>query len=283
MISEKFSLKWNDFQATVSQSIGLLRAEEDFFDVTLVSDDQQMIPAHKLVLSASSPYFKQILTTNKHSHPLLCLHGVDSGNLKTVLDYIYQGEVEVGHENLERFLSIAEMFQLDGLTAKNKVKNSSGGLCEKNEEEDENKENKENEEDDETVGYATPTFPRSEEDIQHLSSAELEEDAEEMQSSEEDITDMKMETVEEEVEDLQNNRTVSSPRSLKVESSNIADIELKILENIELKPDGSHSCKVCGKNSTGKSARTILRQHIETHLEGVSYSCPHCTRTFRYT
>ena len=35
MNSEKFSLKWNDFQATVSQSLGILRAEEDFFDVTL--------------------------------------------------------------------------------------------------------------------------------------------------------------------------------------------------------------------------------------------------------
>ena len=49
-MDEKFSLKWNDFQSTVSQSFGVLRKEKDFFDVTLVSDDEVQIPAHKLVL-----------------------------------------------------------------------------------------------------------------------------------------------------------------------------------------------------------------------------------------
>ena len=47
MHSEKFSLKWNDFQKNVSQSFGLLRQEEDLFDVTLVSDDEMQIPAHR--------------------------------------------------------------------------------------------------------------------------------------------------------------------------------------------------------------------------------------------
>ena len=53
-MSEKFSLKWNDFKSTVSNSFGILREEKDFFDVTLVSDDERQIPAHKLVLSALS-------------------------------------------------------------------------------------------------------------------------------------------------------------------------------------------------------------------------------------
>ena len=253
-MSDKFNLKWNDFQTNISRTFSQLRSEEEFFDVTLVSDDQEMISAHKLVLSASSPYFKHILTQTKHSHPLLCLQGVDSGNLKTVLDYIYQGEAEVGHENLERFLSIAQMFGLDGLTTRNKAKKGSGPKLE---------EDDENEEDDET-------FSSSEEDIHPSSPAEPEE---------EDSTDVKMETIEEEVEERENNQTVSSPisLSLKVDSS----VEQKILENIKVKPDGSRSCKVCGKNPSGKSAKTILIQHIETHLEGISYPCPLCSKTFR--
>ena len=117
-MSEKFSLKWNDFQSNVSRTFSLLRSEEEFFDVSLVSDDQKMMSAHKLVLSASSPYFKHILTHNKHSHPLLCLDGVSSGELQFVLDYIYQGEVQIYQEQLDRFLEVAQRLKLEGLTGK---------------------------------------------------------------------------------------------------------------------------------------------------------------------
>ena len=85
--------------------------------MSLVSDDQKMMSAHKLVLSASSPYFKHILTTNKHSHPLLCLDGVSSAELQCVLDYIYQGEVQIYQEQLDRFLVVAQRLQLEGLTS----------------------------------------------------------------------------------------------------------------------------------------------------------------------
>ena len=66
-MTDKFNLKWNDFQSNISRTFSLLRSEEEFFDVSLVGDDQKTISAHKLVLSASSPYFKQILTVNKCS------------------------------------------------------------------------------------------------------------------------------------------------------------------------------------------------------------------------
>ena len=87
-MSEKFSLKWSDFQSSLSQSFSVLREESDFYDVTLVSDDHTQISAHKLVLSASSQFFKSILKKNPHSHPLLYLSGVDSTSLGFVLDYI---------------------------------------------------------------------------------------------------------------------------------------------------------------------------------------------------
>ena len=88
-MQEKYNLKWSAFQANVSRTFSLLRSEEEFFDVSLVSEDQRMMSAHKLVLSASSSYFKHILTHNKHSHPLICLTGVNSDELQTILEYIY--------------------------------------------------------------------------------------------------------------------------------------------------------------------------------------------------
>ena len=114
-MSERFSLKWNDFQSVVSQSFSALRQEEDFYDVTLVSDDHTQISAHKLVLSASSQFFKSILKKNPHSHPLLYLSGVDSTSLGFVLDYIYQGEVQIYQNELDNFLEVAQRLKIEGL------------------------------------------------------------------------------------------------------------------------------------------------------------------------
>ena len=41
MASEIFSVSWNDFQSKLSSSFKILRNEEDFFNVTLVSDDEE--------------------------------------------------------------------------------------------------------------------------------------------------------------------------------------------------------------------------------------------------
>ena len=88
-MSEKFCLKWNDFEANVSSSFGLLRNEDYLHDVTIVTDDNEQIAAHKLVLSACSEYFKNIFKRNKNPNLLLCIEGVSSVDLGNVLDYIY--------------------------------------------------------------------------------------------------------------------------------------------------------------------------------------------------
>ena len=114
-MAEKFCLKWNDFQANVTSSFRMLRQADDFYDVTLVSDDQKQVSAHKVVLSASSEYFKNILVANKHSHPLLCLSGINSAELNNILEYLYNGEIQIYQENLDNFLKIAQRFKLEGL------------------------------------------------------------------------------------------------------------------------------------------------------------------------
>ena len=62
--SEKSSLKWNDFEKNVSKSFSqLTRKQTGLFDVTLVSSDQKQVSAHRLVLSACSDFFKNILNS----------------------------------------------------------------------------------------------------------------------------------------------------------------------------------------------------------------------------
>ena len=114
-MSEKFSLKWNDFARNVSNSFSILRQETRLYDVTLVSNDHQQVSAHKLVLSACSEVFSTIFNSNNGSNMMLYLDSVDVRELNIMLDYIYQGEAQVHHDYLDRFLEIATKFKLSGL------------------------------------------------------------------------------------------------------------------------------------------------------------------------
>ena len=113
--SEKFCLRWNDFETNISAAFRELREEKDFFDVTLACDDDQL-QAHKVILSTCSPFFRNILRRNPHQHPLLYLKGVSYSNLQSVLNFMYHGEVSVAQEELNSFLSVAEDLRVKGLT-----------------------------------------------------------------------------------------------------------------------------------------------------------------------
>ena len=73
--TEQYCLRWNDFQSNIMGAFSDIRDEEDFLDVTLVSDGQ-IVRAHKLVLSACSPLFKSMLKKNMHPVPMIFLHGI---------------------------------------------------------------------------------------------------------------------------------------------------------------------------------------------------------------
>jgi len=113
--AEKFCLRWNDFESNISVAFRELREDKDFFDVTLACDDDQ-IQAHKVILSACSPFFRTILKRNRHEHPLLYLKGVKYIDLMAVLNFMYHGEVNVAQEELNSFLAIAEDLKVKGLT-----------------------------------------------------------------------------------------------------------------------------------------------------------------------
>jgi len=115
MGSEKFCLRWNDFENNISSAFRELRDDKDFFDVTLACDDEQ-IQAHKVILSACSPFFRNILRRNPHQNPLLYLKGVKYTDLQSVLNFMYHGEVNVAQEELNSFLAVAEDLRVKGLT-----------------------------------------------------------------------------------------------------------------------------------------------------------------------
>ena len=115
MENQKFCLTWKDYNTNFCKEFGEFRKHEDFFDVTLACEDNT-ITAHKLVLSASSDFFKTILRKHKHEHPLIYLTEVKFSDLQSILDFIYTGEAEVAEKDLESLLSTATRFKVKGLT-----------------------------------------------------------------------------------------------------------------------------------------------------------------------
>jgi hypothetical protein len=114
MDPETFHLKWKNFETNINFTCKELRG--DFCDVTLVSEDNRKIEAHKIILAASSPILKDILRENKHSLPLIYMRGTNSKDLTAVVDFIYNGEVDICKEDLSGFLALAEDLQVKGLT-----------------------------------------------------------------------------------------------------------------------------------------------------------------------
>merc|ERR1712243_213383 len=222
-----------DFQSNVPKYFSTLRAENDFWDVTLVSDDQKQISAHKVVLSSCSEYFKNILKQNKHAHPLICIADINYEDLTNVLDYIYQGEIQIYQEDLDGFLLIAQRLKLDGLLTKQS-----------------------NEDPPETV------IQNYEHDIK---------------DSFIDVFETKM-VVEKTIFNSQGkfNETISMPGD-----SSMDDVKRKVLEHLEKLENGHCRCKLCGKVMAGSNAVANMKKHIETHLEGISFSCRKCGKQFR--
>ena len=118
-MSDKFSLKWNDYQSNWRRSLSQLRKVTEFADVILVTDDKVKFSAHKILLSSCSNTFKFILKENTHANPIIYLSGVSSVNLSFILDYIYNGEVNLYQEQLDSFLDISEKLQIEGLLGSN--------------------------------------------------------------------------------------------------------------------------------------------------------------------
>ena len=115
MASQILNLTRNDFEQCVTQSFKDLYNENNFLDVTLVSEDGKEIQAHKAVLGSCSSVLKNILVRNPHQHPLIFITGVSNDHLKSMIKFMYLGQTEIAEENLESLLKFASHFQVKGL------------------------------------------------------------------------------------------------------------------------------------------------------------------------
>ena len=253
-MSDKFSLKWNDFQSNVTKSFEAFRNEGHLHDVTLVSDDQNQVSAHKLVLSASSEYFNNIFKNNKVSNPFLCLEGVSLTDLNNILDYIYFGRIQIYQDDLDRFLSIAQRFKIEGLL----------GAEADNIKEEEN-----------LVDSFDLPLPKKQQLHQPKRKKEK------MPDNTFDSINIPIQSHQpkRKKEIMPENTFDSADIPIqKMDSAYLNEIEEKLLEHIEENSDKTWSCKICNKIQPSKGN---MKLHVETHMEGLSFPCNICGKQYR--
>ncbi|XP_039960527.1 broad-complex core protein isoforms 1/2/3/4/5 isoform X1 [Bactrocera neohumeralis] len=119
--TQQYSLRWNNYFRHLTYALDNHRNNDDFVDVSLCCDGRK-IKAHKVVLSSCSSYFKEIFRDNPHPHPVIIFKFIKFEDLTSIIEFMYQGEVNVQQEALQSFLQTAELLAVQGLTAEEKEK-----------------------------------------------------------------------------------------------------------------------------------------------------------------
>ena len=246
--SEKFCLKGNDFKKNVSTSFASLRDDTNLSDVTLVCEDGQQLVAHKVILAASSPFFQNLFTRNKHEHPLIYMRGIEFDDLLAIVDFLYYGEANIYQHNLDKFLNIAQELSLKGL----------------NRDTDPNVSNLKVE----TSPTKTHQPFKPQVKLQHKNTPKNQDISLDLDISLNHDNDERT--------------VVLSKQAL---SGDLEELEERVKSMMALSdkvmPNGirrPYSCQVCGK----EGYNTSIKDHIEAnHMEGIIVPCNLCEKTFR--
>ena len=249
-MSDKFSIKWNNYQANWTRALTELRNDTEYGDVTLVSDDKVKFAAHKILLTSCSNLFKYILKGSTHANPLVYLSGVSAVNLNFILDYIYYGEVKLFQEQLDCFLESAQKLEIEGLLGdkQNREKPESGDL-DVYREQDRIFEQEEQ--------YIEPTEDKRIDGMGATASLKQQKYSREVSSN-----------------------NVAAKYIYNVESMTPEEIDIK-MRKLYQKNDGVWSCLACDYSTRTNSGD--IRKHVELHLDGLSYKCSLCHKIFRST
>ena len=265
-MSERFSLKWNDYQSNWSKTLAELRNDHELSDIILISEDKVKFSAHKILLSSCSKMLKFILNDTKQAN-LLFLGGVSSINLGFILDYIYHGEVKIFQEHLDSFLECAQKLELLGLLVDNQNQKADPRQSIQEEDnmdiESKNDNIKKSSEfcKEETVeaissstGYSSNLFLKEENSLVDLNDCTLGE-----------------------IERKNSRSSVKRATKYLVEGMNPAEIDAKI-KSMYQKINESWVCLECSKAVNNQSN---MRKHVDIHLYGLKYSCSSCSKDFR--
>jgi len=292
-------LQQSEFLSNYVGSFQELRTARELFDVTLACEDET-VEAHKVVISACSPFFRHVLTKAKQNHPFIYLKGVLHKDLLALLDYIYTGETQVPAQDVNRFIEVAQELQIKGLAEDELTSpdDDNPQVNEKNQQEQSNENLKEINPLDQTVESSLL------DDFLELEEGKVEYSYQDVTIAEFGIAEKSANVKDKSLSTLKKDKGCAG-KYKKKENIEIEDGEIKkevkdeadnfetgdekdqheklrteIFKRMEKFKDPEKGtmwkCSVCGKIKKKKSG---LEMHVETHLEGFTHRCVLCDTT----
>ena len=117
MHDKKCTLTWHTYPDHLRGMMREMMTSEDFADVTLVCDDRKVRKAHRIILAAFSPVFKDILQIHSHSnHPVIYLMGIQYSEIESILQFMYLGEAKFYEKRRNEFLCAVKDLEIKELS-----------------------------------------------------------------------------------------------------------------------------------------------------------------------
>merc|ERR1712126_447748 len=112
MNQQKYNLNWHTYSDHLRDLLHNMRKSEYLTDVTLVCDDQKQYKAHKIVLSACSTAFKNIIDSLPLNSSVIYLRGIQHQEMESILEFMYLGVATFYQERMNEFLNVAKNLEI---------------------------------------------------------------------------------------------------------------------------------------------------------------------------
>ena len=110
---EMHTLTWNRYSDHLREMVNEMMTSSQFADVTLVTDDKQLIRAHRNILGACSPVFKNILNLDSSiANPVIYLRGIQNSEMVSIMQFIYQGKTSFNQQRLSELLTVSKNLEI---------------------------------------------------------------------------------------------------------------------------------------------------------------------------
>ena len=109
---EKFTIHWPTYTDHLREMLHDMMKSDELTDVTLICDDKIQLNAHKIVLSACSSVFKNILSSLPQNSSVIYFKGIQHQEMESILEFMYLGVATLHQERMNEFLNVAKNLEI---------------------------------------------------------------------------------------------------------------------------------------------------------------------------